>query len=375
MTENPGGMESVIMNYYRFFDRSHIQLEFLCNTEEVAYQEEIEQLGGVIYHIPARRDGRLAFHRALRRFFRAHIGYYDVFWLNTCSLANIDYLSEAKRVGIPRRIVHCHNAANGDSWLRGCLHMLNRKRARMLATDFWTCSEESNRWFYGEGIEKKSTYRLIQNAIPVERFLPDVRVRSACRQQLGLSDELVLGHIGRFHFQKNQEFLIPIVKELKRRKVAVCLLLIGQGEDLNQVRELARSEGVEGEIKFLGVRDDVSRLLQAMDVFVFPSRFEGLSIALLEAQAAGLPCVAADTISPKSKVAEEVTFLSLNQSASEWTEQILAYRHTERKNNKELFGKAGFDIEAEAKKVQQMLNGQTIQSLSPAEEWGQTWKK
>lgn len=357
MTENPGGIESVIMNYYRYFDRSRIELEFLCNTEEVAYQEEIEQLGGVIHHVPARRDGRGAFHKALRQFFDSHAGYYDVFWFNICSLANIDYLTQAKRVGIPRRIVHCHNAANGDSWLRGCLHRLNRRKVRTLATDFWTCSEEANVWFYGKGIENEVSYRLIQNAIPVRRFLPDEAVRAEYRRKLGLTaDTLVLGHIGRFHFQKNQEFLIPIVKQLKQQGNAVCLLLIGQGEDLEKVRDLAKKEGIEREVRFLGLRNDVCQILQAMDVFVFPSRFEGLSIALLEAQAAGLPCVAADTISPKSKVTGEVTFLSLQAPASTWAEQILAYRNQERKNNRALFLEAGFDIEVEAEKMERILS-------------------
>lgn len=355
MTENPGGMESVIMNYYRKIDKEKIQFEFLCNTEAVAYSDEIEALGGVIYHIPARRDGVWAFRRALRYFFDENSGRYSAFWFNTCSLANIDYLVQAKRVSIPKRIIHCHNAANGDSFLRGCLHLLNRRRARCLATDFWTCSEAANAWFYGTGIEQNPNYHLIQNAIAVNEFLPREDVRKEYRHKLRVENKFVLGHIGRFHFQKNQSFLIPIVKELKERGVDVALLLIGQGEDMEAVQTLVKREKLEEQVQFLQVRNDVKELLQAMDVYVFPSLFEGLSIALLEAQAAGLPCVAADTIDPKSKVASEVTFLSLQAPVGEWAEAILAYANQKKKDNMELFSEAGFDILEEAKKMEEIF--------------------
>ena len=130
MTENPGGVESVIMNYYRAMDRSRVQLDFLCNSDTVAYEEEIVALGGTVYKIPARRDGRRAFHQALDAFMAQHAREYCAIWVNVCSLANIDYLKAAKKYGIPKRIIHCHNAANGDSFLRGLLHRYNRRVGR-----------------------------------------------------------------------------------------------------------------------------------------------------------------------------------------------------------------------------------------------------
>lgn len=359
VTENPGGMESVIMNYYRHINREKIQFEFLCNTKEVAYEEEIKQLGGVVYRIPARRDGVRAFRHALRTFFDLHGSSYCAFWFNTCSLANVDYLKEAVRVGIPKRIVHCHNAANGDSFLRGCLHQWNRRSIKRLATDYWTCSQDANAWFFGEvnHIEAEPNYCLIQNAIPVREFLPNEAIREEYRQKFSLGNELVLGHVGRFHFQKNQKFLIPIVKELKKRNASVKLLLIGQGEDMEEVKSLAEKEEVADCLVFLGLRSDVVNCLQAMDVFVFPSLFEGLSIALLEAQAAGLPCVVSDTVSARSKVTDEVTFLSLKASPQEWAEAILTYQNTKKKDNTLLFEQSGFDIEKEAEKLEVKILG------------------
>ncbi len=353
ITDNPGGMESVIMNYYRYIDRDKVQMEFLCNTQKVAYESEILQLGGVIYRIPARKDGIGVFRKALKKFFAENGKRYTAFWFNTCSLANIDYLKEAKKAGIPCRIIHCHNAANGDSFLRGMIHKLNQRKAIRLATDYWSCSSDANQWFYGKkDIEKRPEYRLINNAIAAKEFVLDENVRAQYRKQLNIENKIVLGHVGRFHFQKNQKFLIPIMKLLKERKVDAVLLLVGQGDDQKVIEQRVREEQLQDCVYFLGVRDDIKQLLWAMDVFIFPSVFEGLSLSILEAQAAGLPCIASDQISPKSKVEENFQFLSLDAQPSKWVEAILEALNCERKDNCKCFVDAGLDIACEAKKME-----------------------
>lgn len=353
ITDNPGGMESVIMNYYRNIDRSQVQMEFLCNTQVVAHEKEILQLGGVIHRIPARKDGVSVFRQALRCFFDQNGAKYSAFWFNTCSLANIEYLKEAKRVGISCRILHCHNAANGDSFLRGLLHRMNQKQALRLATDYWTCSEDANRWFFGtDHMDRYPTYRLVNNAIDAASFVMNTEVRAQYRKQLGLEGKTVIGHVGRFHFQKNQKFLIPIAAELRKRGTDAVFLLVGQGDDLGEVKQLADENGVSDRLHFLGVRSDVKELLWAMDVFVFPSVFEGLSIAILEAQAAGLPCVVSDQIPAKSQIADEVKFLPLGASPEVWADALMAAAAGTRSDNREKFAQAGFDIRQEAKKME-----------------------
>ncbi len=353
ITDNPGGMESVIMNYYRYMDRDKVQMEFLCNTQKVAYENEILQLGGVIYRIPARKDGIGAFRKALKKFFAENGNRYTAFWFNTCSLANIDYLKEAKKAGIPCRIIHCHNAANGDSFLRGMIHKLNQKKAIQLATDYWSCSSDANLWFYGKkDIEKRPEYRLINNAIAAKEFVLDENVRTQYRKQLNIENKIVLGHIGRFHFQKNQKFLIPIMKLLKEQNIDAVLLLVGQGDDQKMIKQKVEEEQLQDCVYFLGVRNDIKQLLWAMDVFVFPSVFEGLSLSILEAQAAGLPCVASDQISPKSKVEGNFQFLSLDAPPSKWVEVIVEVLKHERKDNCKCFVDAGLDIACEAKKME-----------------------
>ena len=254
ITENPGGVESVIMNYYRSLDREKIQFDFLCNTETVAYETEILQLGGTVYRIPARRDERKAFFDALDQFMRDHASEYHGIWVNVCSLANIDYLVYAKKYGISKRIIHCHNADNGDSFLRGLLHRFNRLRIRRVATDFWSCSDEASKWFYGAGMTKNLNYRYITNAIDPGKFVMDKAVRADYRKKLSVEKKLVIGHIGRFHFQKNHRFVLEVFREVRKLRSEAELLLIGQGELTEEIKKAAETMGISDSVQFLGVR-------------------------------------------------------------------------------------------------------------------------
>lgn len=355
MTENPGGVESVIMNYYRAMDRSRVQLDFLCNSATVAYEDEILALGGTVYKIPARRDGRRAFHQALDAFMAQHAGEYCAIWVNVCSLANIDYLKAAKKYGISKRIIHCHNAANGDSFLRGLLHRYNRRVVRRVATDFWSCSDGACPWFYGAEAGQLPHYQLITNAINPAQFAPNPQVREEYRRRLGCQDALVVGHVGRFHFQKNQSFLLDVVAELAQLGQPVKALLVGQGEDLEPMKEKARTLGLGDRVEFLGVRSDTAQLYQAMDVFVFPSRFEGLPMALLEAQANGLPCVVSDAIVPEIQVNENLYRLSLQDSPRAWAECVVNTALKAGRVDQSRFVRSPYDINSQVQRLQGLL--------------------
>ncbi|MCH3987860.1 MAG: glycosyltransferase family 1 protein [Lachnospiraceae bacterium] len=318
ITDNPGGVESFLMNYYRKIDRSKLQFDFLCNTEKVAYEEEILSLGGKIYRIPARSFDRKAFQTELNHFMQKHAAEYCAIWENVCSLANIDYLTAALKYGIPRRIIHSHNAENPDSFLRGLLHRINRYRVKRTATDFWACSEEAAKWFYGSS----KGCRIIPNAIDIPKFKYDVKVREEYRRNLGIEQKHVIGHVGRFHFQKNHEFLIHVFAKVVSKDPKAHLLLVGQGELEEKIKQLVSSMDMDEHVTFLGVRGDMPQLYQAMDLFVLPSVFEGLPVVSLEAQASGLPCVLADSVSAEAKVNENVQYLSLNDSEDIWAEAI-----------------------------------------------------
>ena len=356
MTENPGGVESVIMNYYRAMDRSQVQFDFLCNSQTVAYEDEIQALGGVIYKIPARRDGRGAFAQALDQLMATHAGEYSAIWVNVCSLANIDYLKAAKKYGIPKRIIHSHNAANGDSFLRGLLHLYNRRVVRKLATDYWSCSDEASRWFFGADIMHHPRYRVIPNAIDATRYAPDPAQRQEYRRMLGVEDALVVGHVGRFHFQKNHNFLLHVVAEMKRMEPKTRLLLVGQGSEMESIRGLTAQLELEDTVQFLGVRSDLEGPYQAMDVFVFPSKSEGLGVVLLEAQANGLPCVTSDVVPHQVKVNDNLHFLPLEDGAQKWASFILNQAVRQGRVGQEQFMNSPYNMARQAQLVQGLLS-------------------
>lgn len=355
ITDNPGGVESVIMNYYRRIDREKIQFEFLCNTQIVAYENEIEDLGGVIHRIPARRDGRKQFAEALDAFMRKNADKYCAIWVNVCSLANIDYLKAARRFGIPKRIIHCHNADNGDSFLRGQLHKMNRLLIDAYATDFWSCSNEASKWFFGEKNMRSPKYRLIYNVVDPDCFVPDTGVREEYRRKLGCENKIVIGHIGRFHFQKNHTFVIEIMKAMKRKRDDIELLLIGQGERMEEIKKKVCEDGLKDNVQFLGVRSDIPQLYQAMDIFLFPSFFEGLPIVLLEAQANGLPCVISDSITEEIKVNDNLYFRSLEDTPEMWADFIINTALPEGRTTQEAFLASGYNIKLQTEKLEKLL--------------------
>lgn len=322
MTENPGGIESVIMNYYRHIDRDHMQFDFLCNSDFIAYQDEIKSLGGKIYSVTARKKNYWKFKKELNDFFEMHAKEYVAIWVNVCMLSNIDYLIYAKKYGIPKRIIHCHCSSNDGGKIKRIIHEFNKKRLTKYATDFWSCSNEASKWFFGEEIISGQHYQKITNAIDTSKYVRDNNEREEYRKQLNISDKIVIGHVGRFHFEKNHEFLIKIFKELSGRNNQYELMLIGQGELEPAIQALVKKENLEDKVLFMGVRNDINKLYQCMDAFVMPSKFEGLSLASIEAQAVRLPCVLADTLPKEVKVNDNVIFQSLHEDASVWADSI-----------------------------------------------------
>ncbi len=312
MTENPGGIESVIMNYYRQIDRQKIQFDFLCNCKTIAYEDEIRALGGQIFSITPRKESFSAFRRELKHFMDTHAKNYDALWMNVCTLVNIDYLVAAKKAGIPRIIIHCHNPGDTFGTVKRLFHNYNRWRLPRYATDFWSCAEDASPWFYDELTITSDRYCVIPNAIDTARFVFNPETRAQMRKALDIEDALVVGHIGRFEEQKNHRFLIPVLKQLVKQQPSVRLLLIGQGPLEEEIRNLAEQEGLSAHLLFCGVNPHIERYYQAMDVFVMPSLFEGLSVAALEAQANGLFCIFSDNCTPATKVNSNVVFRSLN---------------------------------------------------------------
>lgn len=359
MTENPGGVESVIMNYYRNIDRTKIQFDFLCNSyEKIAYEDEILKLGGKTIHFPARSKDYFGYKRKLERFFKEHAKEYAAIWVNVCSLANIDYLKIAKKYGIKKRIIHSHNSQNMDGKLRGYLHQHNKKHIDTYATDFWACSEDAAKWFYDEPILKKCV--LIHNAIDVDKMKFDPAARQKIRSQLGWEDCYILGNIGRLHFQKNQSFILDVFAELIQEKPDARLVLVGQGEDEEMLKDKISKLCIGDKVYMAGLQSNPSEWLSAFDLFFFPSLFEGLSVVAMEAQANGVPVLASKGVIPSEVVINKNFMLyDLKDGAEEWSRRILSMMELIKREEpvqiKKNFVAAGYEINHEGNRLERLL--------------------
>lgn len=360
MTENPGGVESVIMNYYRNIDRNVFQFDFLCNSyDKIAYEDEILFLGGKTIHFPARSKNPIEYYKKLERFFSKHAKEYKVIWVNVCSLANIDYLKLAKKYGIPKRIIHSHNSMNMDSRLRGMLHKWNKKSLDKYATDFWTCSDESSKWFYKPKLQKKVI--TIHNAIDISKMAFELEKRMEYRKKLGWEDKFIIGNVGRLHFQKNQEFILDIFEKLIQKNPNARLVLVGQGEDEEILKKKAIQLGIMENVHFAGLSNDIQGWMSTFDFFLFPSKFEGLPLAALEAQASGLPVLASKgVISKNVQMTSNLMFMELDKPAEDWAKQIcnmnknlsrLKYSEIE-----QAFTKKGYNINVELPKIEKLFS-------------------
>lgn len=349
MGNNPGGVEAFVMNYYRQLSAKGIQFDFVSMYGEIAYHQEILSLGGRVFLVPNVKKNYFGYVKAMKKILAE--GRYDVVHVNMLSAANILPLRLAKEAGVGKVIAHSHNSS-APGMLRRLMDEWNRPKISRYANVLVACSEKAGRWLFGDQAYDRGQVILLSNAIDVDRFLFSEETRKAVRERLGLSGCFVIGHVGRFQLQKNHERILEIFRQLLKTEPNARLLLIGEGELLPKIREKACEYQIEKRIIFAGIRADVEKYLCAMDVFLFPSLFEGLPFTLMEAQANGLPCVISEGITREVVLDEEkVCCLSLEKSDTVWAEKILAYKGCHREEpekTKERLAKAHFDIKNEA---------------------------
>lgn len=338
---NRGGLETMIMNYYRHIDRSKIQFDFLTHRDgKKDYDDEIQSLGGKIYHLPPLNPfDRNGYLKKLDEFFREHQEYKIVHSHLDCMSAYP--LRAAKKYGVPVRIAHSHNTSQERN-LKYLVKLYSRSLIPRYATDLFACGEMAGKWMF-----KNHSFVIMRNAIESDKFIYDPEMAKKKRTTLGIDSKFVLGHVGRFNIQKNHEFLIEIFREVYKQDKNSVLLLVGTGELESKIQEQVRSMGLSEKVIFLGVREDIPELMQVMDIFVFPSLFEGLPVTVVEAQAAGLPCVVSNKITKEIDITESVKFLGIDGKISEWAKEIL--KKKERKEDAYYrIKRAGFDIKKNA---------------------------
>lgn len=347
-TWESGGIESFLYNILTRLDLTHVQVDIVtASLGKSVFTEPLRQRGIQFYELSGKQRSILKNYRMFVELMRTKR--YDLVHLNIFHGVSLYYAHLAKRSGIPVRIAHSHNTTlrhSAGKPLKLLLHNVAKGAFTNRATELWACSGAAADFLFPRKILKSQGYRFIPNGIEAERFRFDPNVRKQVRADLGLEGKFVIGNVGRLCNQKNQDFLLEVFAHIQCKKLESRLLLVGEGGMLEALTEKARRLGIADSVIFYGVSPHVERLLCAMDVFAFPSRFEGLGIAAVEAQAAGLPVISSECVPNEACVTPLLQRLALNAEPAQWAEALLSKEseHIEREAYASAVQYAGFDI-------------------------------
>mgnify|MGYP003292726088 CR=1 FL=1 len=343
------GIESFIMNVYRRIDRSKVQFDFLVlRNEHEYYEEEIKKLGGKKFWIHSDRSNTflriLEESRKIGQFLKEHP--YDIVHIHYTTPLRAPYLGQIRKAGASTRIYHAHSAyVPGKNRLKRLVYAYMRKLITLHATDYFACSAAAGRWIFEEDLVSAGKVRIIYNGLEIDRFAFHEDVRKNIREKLDWNGKLVLIHTGRFTEQKNQLFLIDVFHELKKLRANSCLCLIGDGPLRQKAEKKVEELDLQNSVVFPGVQNNVQDYLFAGDCFVMPSLYEGLPVAGVEAQCAGLPCVFSKAITKEAALTEQVKFVSLETPAVEWVKEITSCNNQNRSAAAGIVASRGYDIQ------------------------------
>ena len=339
-----GGVNMVIMNWYRNINRNKVQFDFLYCKGAIkeTFNQEIEQMGGHCYELPSPKNP-FKFLKAVYKFFKNH--HYKTIHSHITNL-NIFFFPFAKMFGTKNIIQHSHGTKWSDKKLNGLRNYLMLHAVWPLISYKIACSSAAGKAYFGKD------FIVANNGIDINRFIYNSAVRKTKRKELGLENNFIVGNIGRFNLQKNHEFLIRIFEEVAQKDETAVLVLVGSGPLQEKIKTLVAEKNLQDRVLFLGVRKDVVELYQSFDVLCMPSFYEGLPVVGVEAQGSGLPCVFADTITKEVLLLPDSKMLSLKDSPQEWAKVILSLKDIERHRGKDYLKQKGFDIKDVSKQME-----------------------
>lgn len=347
-----GGVESVIINYYRTIDKSKIQFDFVVHKNPYkVFSDEVKRIGGKIYEVTPYNKNVFLFTYEIYKIIKD--GNYEIVHVNMNSLS-VFPLFAAWLAGAKIRILHNHTTDSLAEGLRTILKRLLKPFAKMFANQYWACSRHAAVWMYGQKVVNEGKVTIINNAIDLDKFAFNQEKRDILRSKLGLEGKFVIGHVGRFMKQKNHDFLIDIFAEVVKQKDNAVLLLIGEGVLMEDIRNKVINLHLIDKVFFLGVRNDIADLYNVMDVFLFPSLYEGLGMAAVEAQSNGLPVIASTEVPKEGNLSKNVINLYLSAGKEKWVQEVI---DSHRNSNIECFMSAmrfKYDINIETKKIEKL---------------------
>ncbi len=350
-----GGITKFVLRLWKYIDRERYQFDFVTMSTYLDFAEELEAEGCKIFYLSTyAEDDRDKFIKEVTEILDNG---YDIVHLHTSWWRGFLLEDIAREKKVPKIIVHSHNTDVHikENQSRQDARKLHFEQRELLtedkATDFIACSEEAAEWLYGDKISKNKVH-IIPYAIEIDNYTFNSDLRESYRTKLGLkSDDYVIVHVGRFAYQKNHDFLLEVFKSISEEHENTILLLVGIGELEEQIRSRVYQYKLDNKVLFLGKRDDVNCIMQAADIFAFPSRFEGFGIVLIEAQAAGLKCIVSNEIPAIAKITKNIEFLPLDQER--WKENLQKYRNGyNREDMSEIMENSGFGMSTLVRKIE-----------------------
>lgn len=346
-----GGAENMIMNIYRKIDKTKIQFDFVVHTEKKCFfEDEIYEMGGKVYRFPRYKlYNHFQYTEAWSEFFKKHKEY-KIIHCHIRSVASI-ILGIAKKSGIIT-ISHSHSTSNGKG-ISSIIKRILQSKIKYVADYLFACSKESAVWLYGENYANSSRCHIINNAIDVEKFKYDLEIRNEVRKELNLqTDTFAIIQTGRFCNVKNHEFSVKLINEYLKKNKNTKLFFAGSGPEEEKILQLVKEKHLDNNVCFLGVRKDINRILQGMDLFFMPSKYEGLPVALIEAQAASIPCIVSSNIKAGIYNEKIVNSIDLNECLERWIDKIDELKNNNRFDQSEIIVKNKFDINENTKFLQ-----------------------
>ena len=349
-----GGVANFVMNTYRRIDREKVQYDFaITSGKQSLMDDEAQALGGRVFYFSPDKSLEDNLEIVLKNEGTFHAVHSHVFFYSGLVLRT------AKKCGVPVRIAHAHNAHTGESSSvkRKMYESAMRYLIRNNASVMMGCSEKACKYVFGENCMSDPRAMVMPDGIDCERFAFNEKVREKVRTEYGLTDKFVVGHVGHFNPAKNHEKILSVFAEVCKNKTDAALMLVGDGELEEQVRALAAELKIDDRVVFAGAHKDVENMYQAMDVFLFPSRYEGFGMAMIEAQASGLACVASDVVPEDTNADGRAVYLPLNASDGEWADAVL--NAEERKSRSAAKVNAIFGIENTTDMLEKCYLGKT----------------
>ena len=346
------GISSYLMNYYTKFDEEKIHMDFVVVSDNIDDENKkiIESKGGTIFYIKSPSlKSMLKDIKNIKKFLKEKVNEYDIIHSHVIN-SGYFFLKYAKKYGIKCRILHSHNTTLGsEQIIKKIRNIIMAQKTVSLTTNWFACSKEAGKYLF-----KEKKFDVIHNAINVQEYVYNEEIREKYRKDLGIEENIVLLHVGRFDTQKNHMFLLETFKQVVEINSKYKLLLVGNGVLEKEIKSKIKELKLEDSVIILGVRNDVKNILSAADIFVLPSLFEGLPVVAIEAQASGIKCILADTITDETKILENLEFVKLEKEV--WKNSILNVKVFDRANRFKEIKDAGYYIDNEYERLQNIYS-------------------